>query len=435
MANNMNNTLLNNRFSDLEDIKYSREKCVRCNMCKFIPLARVEHQAFSMGCPAYEEYNFTANSGGGIVIMANSLASGRSTVTEAVAKTVFNCTLCGLCDVSCKHNNDIEVLETLLLARKKIFDENALQPEHQLFLDHIKTAHHPITTHVSDKNQANHIDSDPNATRLLWVGPHFARDQRYASWLNNIIAILKSTGMSFKLLYDAEPYTGRAALELGDFQYFMDQSKRVEAAIAQANVSEIICLSAEDYSTLRSQTPKFATIKTPIKHIVEVYESLIDSGKLAVKSEQQWTDMAWHDPCYLGRLGGRFTYWEGRKKLEFGMPIYEPARPINYGSDGVFEPPRHILKHFAYPELKEFSRRKEYSFNAGESGQALISNPEFALNTAKRRLQEAAALGIQTIVTECPQAYTSLKNAAGFFENIEVISLTSLLASANRKKI
>ena len=77
----MSANLLSNDFAGLEDIRWSSEKCVRCNMCKFPPLARVESRAHSMGCPAYEAFKFNANSGGGMVIMANSLLAGRSEVT------------------------------------------------------------------------------------------------------------------------------------------------------------------------------------------------------------------------------------------------------------------------------------------------------------------------------------------------------------------
>src|SRR3569833_2814253 len=107
--------ILNNRFESLEDIRFSRVKCIRCNMCKFPPLARVESHAHSMGCPAYEHFKFTSSSGGGLVIMANSLMEGRAEITDAVQKTAHGCTLCGLCDVSCKYGTDIEVLETLFL--------------------------------------------------------------------------------------------------------------------------------------------------------------------------------------------------------------------------------------------------------------------------------------------------------------------------------
>lgn len=36
---------------------------------------------------------------------------------EAVCKTVYGCMLCGACDVSCKYNADIELLEALYLSR------------------------------------------------------------------------------------------------------------------------------------------------------------------------------------------------------------------------------------------------------------------------------------------------------------------------------
>ena len=43
--------ILNNNFQSLEEMDWITEKCVRCNMCKFPPLARVESKDYSIGCP------------------------------------------------------------------------------------------------------------------------------------------------------------------------------------------------------------------------------------------------------------------------------------------------------------------------------------------------------------------------------------------------
>jgi len=138
---------------------------------------------------------------------------------------------------------------------------------------------------------------------------------------------------------------------------------------------------------------------------------------------------AWHDPCYLGRLGGKWKEWKGTIGSVNGIPVYEPARPIDYGEGGVFEAPRAVLAKLLGRAPLEFERRREYAFNAGESGQAQAVMPGFTEATAKRRLAEAQALGIRTIVTECPQAWQSLADAAEPF-GVEVRSLSELLAQS-----
>jgi Fe-S oxidoreductase len=426
----MSRELLSNNFQTLDEIRWSSEKCVRCNMCKFPPLARVESQAHSIGCPSYEAFKFNANSGGGMLIMANSLMAGRSRVTETVRDIVYGCTLCGLCDVSCKFNTDIEVLETLFLLRHRLFEEDAIRDEHRAVLACIRQHGHPLIELAGSRSRVTARSNRGRAGTLVWVGPHFARDSGLAGWLEQMLDLLDRGGLRYQLLGDQEPYTGRAALEIGDRDLFRAQSLSVAKAIRESGAKNVLCLSAEDYSTLRSQTPKFAELDVPVRHISETYAALIKRRKLAPRGRLTEAGVAWHDPCYLGRLGGRYVPWRGTQEKIGGIKVYAPRRPIDYGSGGVFEAPRRVLAALCEEPLREFERRKEYAFNAGESGQAAAAMPEFAAETAQRRIQEAVDCGIRTVVTECPQAHAALTAAAQLRDDVRVRSLTEIFAQS-----
>lgn len=418
---------INNRYTSLTEIAPSRERCIRCNMCKFPPLARVESAVHAGGCPSYEHFKFSSSSGGGMVIMANSLMAGRSAVTEAVRSTVYGCTLCGLCDVSCKYSTDIEVLDTLHLLRQHIFEAGQVYPQHQAVLDSIVRHNHPLQEHESASHQALGFPSDVKADTLVWVGSHFGWDTRLAAWLGQMLSLLNCAGVRYRLLYENEPCSARAALDIGDWSLFEIQSKKVAAAIAQTKLKRVICLDAQDYSTLRAHTVKHAPIAATIVHISQCYAELL--ARLRPRANPDLVAVGWHDPCYLGRLGGAFIPWEGQIKLAHGLPIYEPDRPINYGDGGVFEPPRKVLAQLLGRAPLEFERRREYAFSAGDGGQAGAINPEFARATALRRLEEANRVGIHTVVTECPHAYLSLLEAAPAL-GITIRSLTGLLLKA-----
>lgn len=423
----MSENLLSNHFDALEDIRWNSEKCVRCNMCKFPPLAQVKSQAHSIGCPSYEHFKFNANSGGGMVIMANSLLAGRSGVSETVRNVAYGCTLCGLCDVSCKFNTDIEVLETLFLLRHRIFCEGQIFDAHRQSLDCIRAHGHPLTHLAGAERHVEARRGQPGADTLVWIGPHFSFDPAHAAWLDQMLDLLERGGVKYQLLREREPYTGRAALEIGDRDLFGRQSRAVADAVHASGAKQIIALSAEDYSTLRSQTPKFAAIDVPVSHVSEIYARLLAKRRLRPEQPTDNARMAWHDPCYLGRLGGRHEPWRGKQEKVGGIKIYDPPRPIDYGSGGVYDPPRQVLMQLNRQPLLEFDRHHEFAFNAGETGQALSVMPEFAADTASRRVQEARDCGIDTIVTECPQAYASLRAAADNVAGVEVRTLTELL--------
>lgn len=419
--------MLNNRYSSLTEIAHSRERCIRCNMCKFPPLARVESADHAGGCASYEHFKFSSSSGGGMVIIANSLMDGRSKITDAMRRTVYGCTLCGLCDVSCKYSTDIEVLDTLHLLRKQIFEAGHVYPQHQALLDGIVRHNHPLQEHVAAVHQALRYPTDDNADILVWVGSHLAWDTRLADWLQQMLVLLGRAGLRYRLLHASEPCSARAALEVGDWALFKAQSEKVAAAINGTRVKRVICLDAQDYSTLRAHTVKHAPIDAKIDHISEIYAEGLQ--RLQVRAMPELSAVGWHDPCYLGRLGGAFTPWEGQIGKSHGLPIYEPERPINYGDGGVFDAPRTVLARLLGRAPMEFERRREYAFSAGDGGQARAVNPEFARATASRRLEEAGRVGIRTVVTECPHAYQSLEEVAPEF-GISVRSLTSMLIDA-----
>ena len=56
--------------------------------------------------------------------------------------------------------------------------------------------------------------------------------------------------------------------------------------------------------------------------------------------------------------------------------------------------------------------------------------PSFVSTTAEKRVREAIDCGIETIVTECPQAWNTLSVAAKAHPNVDVVSLTDLLAQS-----
>lgn len=435
--------MLTNNYESLESLRSLAGKCPRCSLCKFPPLILVERQAHSAICPSYEEFKFHSSSGGGMLVMAMSLLDGRSRVTEAVRQTVYGCTACGGCDVSCKFSSDIEVQEIILHLRAKVFAELGPYPAHRAILAAIETRGHPLPDAAGTMGSWLAEVDVPKAAAapyLLWIGPHYASSPARRDTLRHALALLHAAGVGFTVLGGDEPYTGRAALEIGDRALFQRCARRAADAINASTAREVICLSAEDYATLRNQTPRVASLHKPIRHVTELYAQLIQRHQLGPRRAQEVT-VAWHDPSYLGRLSEPYQPWSGeRKKVSGQILIYDPPRPINYGAQGCYDPPRQVLAAIPGLTVKEFFRRREYAFDSGESGQALAVMPEFAQATAQRRVHEACDVGVDQIVTECPQSVAMLEHAcaaigsaaigtaASHNRRIAATTLTDLLA-------
>ena len=86
----------------LEDFRADALRCTRCTYCRWIPFDHVKSARFAKGCPSLEYGKFHAYTAGGRYVTALSLMDGRSQVTDKVRDSVFQCNMCGLCDVSCK---------------------------------------------------------------------------------------------------------------------------------------------------------------------------------------------------------------------------------------------------------------------------------------------------------------------------------------------
>jgi Fe-S oxidoreductase len=97
----------------------------------------------------------------------------------------------------------------------------------------------------------------------------------------------------------------------------------------------------------------------------------------------------------------------------------------------VYDPPRTILKAIPGVELLEMERIREFSWCCGAGGGVKSAYPDFALATAKERIEEAQETGAEVIVTSCPWCESNLRdgiNAAG--STLRLMSLVEILEKA-----
>ncbi|MCX7912151.1 MAG: heterodisulfide reductase-related iron-sulfur binding cluster, partial [Dehalococcoidales bacterium] len=111
--------------------------------------------------------------------------------------------------------------------------------------------------------------------------------------------------------------------------------------------------------------------------------------------------VTYHDPCYLARQGEKYIHWNG-KEIVKDIIYREPPKEYRRGTEGIYEPPRDVLKSIPGLRLVEMDRIKEYSWCCGAGGGVRESNPEFAMWTALQRIDEAEDTGAAAIATACP---------------------------------
>jgi len=101
---------------------------------------------------------------------------------------------------------------------------------------------------------------------------------------------------------------------------------------------------------------------------------------------------------------------------------------------GVFDQPRRILRAIRGLDFVEMARIREYAFCCGGGGGVPQAHPELARKTALHRLEEAADVGAECLVTACHHCRANLTRAQGFESGalpvVDIIDLSSLYVSA-----
>ena len=112
----------------LEDYRVDMKVCSRCSNCKHIPLEKIKEYKHTYVCPSIARYNFHAYSGGGRMNNGVALLDKRLDFSDRLMEIIYNCQMCGACDISCKYGMDMEVLEPITEFRMKCVEDGKTDP-------------------------------------------------------------------------------------------------------------------------------------------------------------------------------------------------------------------------------------------------------------------------------------------------------------------
>jgi len=416
----------------LRDLLLFNGKLARLSVDKFPPLALVRSQKFSSICPSYLEYKFHSHSGEGRLVMGMSLTNGRvDSISDTARHAIFQCFLCGGCDMSVKLHSDIETLAGMYALRAESFRRAGPLPGHAELLERIDRVGHALAEDGSRSDwirEAGLTSGIRGARTLLFVGDRYALQPRHRSTLRHLVELLAASGVHFGLLGDDEPSTGRVALDIGDEERFDRQARRVASAIAASGAKTVLCADALDFNTLRAHVPKVVDLgDVEIVHAVELLDQMVSEGRLRPR-QPLVARVAYHDPATLGRLSEPYQPWSGQIRKQLGqLVVYDPPRRVNRGTYGVYDPPRGLLEAIPGVKLVEFQRRREYAFACGDEGVLVAAGyADFVRNTALHRVEEAREISAEIIATACPSSEDNLGALAEGF-SIRVANVIDLL--------
>jgi heterodisulfide reductase subunit D len=328
-----------------------------------------------------------------------------------VADDYVHCTQCGACEVRCPntlftgdfYRHRTRTVEVVKAMRAFMVDTGHEQPEWKRWIERLVGAHsEPVLgeipveqEHVAD--WAAGLDLPVGGETVLFVDCEAAFYR--TSYARAIAQLLKAGGVEFGLMREQWCCGGPAA-EMG----YVEQAR----AFAEHNVADwravgarrIIAADPHDYIAFTEDYPSYFgdDYEFEIVLAVELVAELVRDGRLAL-TEPVERAVTYHDPCRLNK----------RK--------------------GVHAAPRELLRAVPGLSFVDVDHVTQWSYCSGAGGGLPIERPDLTAEISRRRIEQAAKLEVDTLVSACPWSERPLTEQ-GKGQGIEVYDLMELVCEA-----
>ncbi len=295
---------------------------------------------------------------------------------------LWGCTTCRACEEQCPVmityvDKIVEMRRNLVMVRGEF------PPELQKTFTALETNGNPWNiTRLDRAAWSEGLDvplmaDKPDAEVLYWVGCAASYDDRAKKIARATARLLKHAGVDFAVLGSEETCTGDAARRAGNEHLFMVLAEQNVATLNKYKPRTILATCPHCFNTLKNEYPDLGGHYDVVHH-TDFLLGLLTEGKLRpVKGVQ--AKVVFHDSCYLGRY------------------------------NGVYEPPREILRRIPGVELLEADLNREKGLCCGAGGaQMWMEEQPSKERVNKRRTLQLVDTGADTIASGCPFCQTML---------------------------
>jgi heterodisulfide reductase subunit D len=331
---------------------------------------------------------------------------------EDVARDYVHCTMCGACELRCPNTlftGDFyrfrQRTVDLVKAMRTMAVENEIhQPNWKRWNDLTdRWGNEPVlgwNLQVSQgkvRNWATGLDIPVGGETILFCDCEAAF---YRTSVPRAVAVvLQKAGVEFGLMRE-QWCCGGPAYEMGynDLGYRMAEHN--VADWRKVGAKRILCLDPHDYLTFVDVYPKLFgdDYDFEIVLVVDLVAELIREGQLELTVPIDRT-VTYHDACRLN------------KRM------------------GIHESPREVLRAIPGITFKDVDHVTQWSYCSGAGGGLPLERPDITAEISRRRIEQAALLEVDTLVSACPWSERPLEEQ-GKDQGIEVYDLMELVAEA-----
>lgn len=327
------------------------------------------------------------------------------------AEELSGCTTCRNCEDACPVSNE-HVGTIIDLRRYLVMTEGKMDSDIQRAVQNIERQGNPWG--LSKKDRVKWRDEDESVyiptvkelkkedkefEYLFWVSSMGSYDSRSQKIVLAFAKLMNQAGVSFAILGNTEANSGDTARRIGNEFLFQEIAEKNIKQFEKYDVKKIVTIDPHAYNLFKNEYPDFG-YEAEVYHHTQMLYDLIMNRKLQPKGQIN-EKLTYHDSCYLGRY------------------------------NGVYDPPREILKSIPGLELVEMERSRENGMCCGAGGGLMWTEETTGNRINVARTEQALAVAPSMISTGCPYCLTMISDgtkAKEVDEDISTLDVAEILA-------
>jgi len=374
-------------------------RCFRCGYCKFTE----DYQDFN--CPSYAKFGLDTYAAGGRMWLINAWLNNEIKTSEHYAEILYSCVTCGNCEKHCVFTFKDDLLNIFEAAKAELVSEGLIPPPVRDYFKAINVNGNPYKEPQDERGKwAEETGIQPFSDQeyLFYVGDVGSYDERGKKMAKSVGSLLADSGLSIGILGNEESSDGNDVKALGEKWLFKQLAEDNISKFKTKGVKKIVTLDPHAFNAFAKEYPSLGG-NFEVWHYTQILANLMKDKKIPISEYK--VKVTYHDPCYLGR------------------------------HNGVYEPPREVLKSIPGVELIEMSRNRENAFCCGGGGGNFFTDilGVGEESPGRIRIREALDTGAEILAVACPMCSKMLDDAVkaeGLEEKIKVQDVAEIVNAA-----
>jgi Fe-S oxidoreductase len=308
----------------------------------------------------------------------------RADIFDQVMKSdsMWMCVSCNACAAFCPSNIPITAAMMTRVKEEMLLAGN-IPTELQTALENTQRYGNPLGESPRKRAdwtqglqpEVNILAKTRQPVDVLWfVGDYASYHPRMQSAVKALAKILNALGIKFGILGPEEFSDGDSQRLAGERGLFEMMAQKNGQMLRRYKFNEIVTTDPHAFNALKNEYPALG-VSYPVRHYTQFLFDKIEEIRPLLKNEVK-AKIAYHDPCYLGRV------------------------------NGIFDEPRALLNAIPGVELVEMSHQRLNSLCCGGGGGGMWLDgfqwEKAHTRLSEWRVREAVAANADTLAVACP---------------------------------